>query len=67
MIQKIVHPIAGEVKITGNPIKMSGTNPKIYASSPLLGEHTDYVINKYVQKKSITANRASLKYQAIGN
>ena len=50
MIQKIVHPIAGEVKITGNPIKMSETNPKIYASSPLLGEHTDYVINKYVNK-----------------
>ena len=50
MIQKIVHPIAGEVKITGNPIKMSETNPKVYASSPLLGEHTDYVINKYVNK-----------------
>lgn len=52
MIQKIVHPIAGEVKITGNPIKMSETNPKIYASSPLLGEHTDYVINKYVNKNN---------------
>ncbi|RLG17157.1 CoA transferase, partial [Nanoarchaeota archaeon] len=43
MIQKIIHPIAGEVKITGNPIKMSETNPQIYESSPLLGEHTDYV------------------------
>jgi len=52
MIQKIVHPIAGEVKITGNPIKMSKTNPQIYASSPLLGEHTDSVINKYVHKKN---------------
>ena len=51
MIQKIVHPIAGEVKITGNPIKMSETNPQIYKSSPLLGEHTDYVLNKYVYKK----------------
>ena len=50
MIQKIVHPIAGEVKITGNPIKMSETNPQTYKSSPLLGEHTDYVINKYVNK-----------------
>ena len=50
MIQKIVHPIAGEVKITGNPIKMSETNPKVYASSPLLGEHTEYVIDKYVRK-----------------
>ncbi len=51
MIQKIVHPIAGEVKITGNPIKMSETSPQIYESSPLLGEHTDYIINKYVHKK----------------
>jgi len=50
MIQKIIHPIAGEVNITANPIKMSETNPEIYESSPLLGEHTDYVINKYVQK-----------------
>ena len=51
MIQRIVHPIAGEVKIIGNPIKMSETNPQIYESSPLLGEHTDYVLNKYVHKK----------------
>jgi formyl-CoA transferase len=51
MIQKIVHPIAGEVKITGNPIKMSETNPQIFKSSPLLGEHTDYVLNRYVYKK----------------
>jgi len=47
MIQKIVHPIAGEVSITANPIKMSETNPEIYASSPLLGEHTDYVMSKF--------------------
>lgn len=51
MIQKIVHPIAGEVKITGNPIKMSETNIQTYESSPLLGEHTDYILNKYAHKK----------------
>jgi crotonobetainyl-CoA:carnitine CoA-transferase CaiB-like acyl-CoA transferase len=50
MIQTIIHPIAGEVKITGNPIKMSETNIQTYESSPLLGEHTDYIINKYVHK-----------------
>ena len=52
MIQKIDHPIAGEVRITGNPIKMSETNPQIYKRSPLLGEHTDYIINKFVYKKN---------------
>jgi crotonobetainyl-CoA:carnitine CoA-transferase CaiB-like acyl-CoA transferase len=50
MIQTIIHPIAGQVKITGNPIKMSETNIQTYESSPLLGEHTDYIINKYVHK-----------------
>ena len=51
MIQNIVHPIAGKVKITGNPIKMSETNPQIYERSPLLGEHTEHVLNQYVRKK----------------
>ncbi len=49
MIQKLVHPIAGEVDIVGNPIKMSDTPPGIYSSSPLLGEHTDEILEKYVK------------------
>ena len=49
MIQKIVHPIVGEVDIVGNPIKMSDTPPGIYSSSPLLGEHTDEILEKYVK------------------
>jgi CoA:oxalate CoA-transferase len=52
MIQTIVHPIAGEVHVTGNPIKMSETNPQIRKSAPLLGEHTDEIIHTYVHKKS---------------
>jgi len=52
MIQTIVHPIAGEVQVTGNPIKMSETNPRIRKSAPLLGEHTDEIIHMYVPKKS---------------
>jgi len=49
MIQKIVHPIVGEVDIVGNPIKMSDTPPGIYSSSPLLGEHTDEILKKYLK------------------
>jgi formyl-CoA transferase len=48
MIQSILHPIAGEVKIIGNPIKMSETPPQIYACSPLLGEHTDEVLSRFI-------------------
>lgn len=51
MLQQIAHPLAGEVKVTGNPIKMSETNPRIYERSPLLGEHTDSVLSQYVQEK----------------
>lgn len=51
MFQQIAHPLAGEVKVTGNPIKMSETNPRIYERSPLLGEHTDSVLSQYVQEK----------------
>ena len=48
MIQKMIHPIAGEIRVTGNPIKMSATNPRIRRSSPMLGEHTDAVLRQYV-------------------
>ena len=51
MFQQIAHPLAGEVKVTGNPIKMSETNPRICERSPLLGEHTDSVLSQYVQEK----------------
>ena len=48
MIQSLVHPVVGEIQVTGNPIKMSETNPQIYARSPLLGEHTEEILKKYV-------------------
>jgi formyl-CoA transferase len=47
MIQEIIHPIAGMIKLVGNPIKMSMTNPHIRSSAPLLGQHTDSVLKKY--------------------
>ena len=50
MIQEVVHPIAGKTKICGSPIKMSVTKPKIRGVSPLLGEHTEDILNEYVHK-----------------
>jgi crotonobetainyl-CoA:carnitine CoA-transferase CaiB-like acyl-CoA transferase len=47
MIQQIVHPTAGAIRVVGNPIKMSLTNPKVFSSSPLLGEDTDQVLAEY--------------------
>lgn len=39
MLVSIDHPIAGEMLIPGNPVKLSKTPPMIKGSSPLLGEH----------------------------
>ncbi|MFZ6657442.1 CaiB/BaiF CoA transferase family protein [Undibacterium sp. TJN19] len=40
------HPTAGKVKLVANPMKMSAT-PAVYPSAPpLLGQHTDNVLNK---------------------
>ncbi|MGN5129613.1 CaiB/BaiF CoA transferase family protein [Aeromonas hydrophila] len=48
MFVDMVHPIAGKLKITGNPIKMSDDSYNKPKSSPLLGEHNLDVLQKYL-------------------
>jgi formyl-CoA transferase len=50
MIQEISHPKAGKTRICGNPIKMSVTKPEIRERSPLLGEHTEEILDRYVHE-----------------
>ena len=38
------HPSAGEVRLVGNPIKMSATPAQYGAPPPLLGQHTDLIL-----------------------
>ena len=38
------HPSAGPVHNIGNPVKMSGTPPRQDTAAPLLGEHTDEIL-----------------------
>jgi CoA-transferase family III len=40
------HPVAGIIKQFGFPIKFSQTPGKIYSHSPLLGEHTEEVLEE---------------------
>ena len=40
MIVEVEHPLAGKVKITDTPIKLSLTPGKVEKASPLLGQHT---------------------------
>ena len=44
MFVDMEHPIAGQVKVTGTPVKFSRTPCEIYRSAPLLGEHTEEVL-----------------------
>lgn len=44
MLVDVEHPIAGTMKLVGNPVKLSSTPPIIEKRSPLLGEHTEEVI-----------------------
>lgn len=45
MIVEYDHPVAGRVRLPGNPIKMSGMGKTISNPAPLLGQHTDEVLS----------------------
>jgi len=44
MVVELPHPSAGTFRMLGNPIKMPDKDP-VYASPPLLGQHTDEVLS----------------------
>ena len=44
MIVRILHPIAGPLRMAGSPLKLSDTPPEITRHAPALGEHTDQVL-----------------------
>jgi formyl-CoA transferase len=46
MLVKMPHPTAGEVKLVGSPIKMSGTPVSYEMAPPLLGQHTEEILKE---------------------
>jgi crotonobetainyl-CoA:carnitine CoA-transferase CaiB-like acyl-CoA transferase len=48
MIQTLDHAIAGAVRVTGVPIKLSETPGSVRTPPPALGEHTDAILSKDV-------------------
>lgn len=46
MVQEVVHPKAGKIKVLGIPFKLSETPGAIRSPPPLLGEHTDEVLRR---------------------
>ena len=47
MVVEMDHPKAGKVKVLGNPVKMSLTPPRYSLHPPLLGEHTEEVLQGF--------------------
>jgi crotonobetainyl-CoA:carnitine CoA-transferase CaiB-like acyl-CoA transferase len=48
MIVESDHPVAGTVKIVGVPVKLSHTPGSVRQPAPLLGQHTDEVLQTYL-------------------
>jgi formyl-CoA transferase len=46
VIEEIPHPTAGTVKLVATPMKLSKTPCKTMHHPPLLGEHTDEILQE---------------------
>lgn len=57
MFPVIEHPVAGPQRITGTPIKLSGTPGSPGAAAPRLGEHTADVLQELLQLQSGEVSR----------
>ena len=44
MITSIAHPVAGDIRVVGNPVKLSEHPPRVETPPPVLGEHTDAIL-----------------------
>lgn len=48
-IVEVEHPVAGTVSMVGVPVKLSETPGRVRAPAPLLGQHTDEVLQHYLE------------------
>lgn len=46
MVCSVTHPVLGELRQTGIPVKLSGTPGEIHSAPPRLGEHTEPVLRE---------------------
>ncbi len=47
MIVETDHPVLGRLKTLGSPLKMTVTPPDVHRRAPLLGEHTEEVLEEH--------------------
>jgi formyl-CoA transferase len=48
MLLELDHPTAGTVKLAGSPLKLSRTPVRIQEAPPLLGQHTEEILSRYL-------------------
>jgi crotonobetainyl-CoA:carnitine CoA-transferase CaiB-like acyl-CoA transferase len=53
MVHTWEHPLNGAVPLVASPIKMSLTPPRSDLPPPLLGQHTDEVLQSWLQRKAL--------------
>lgn len=44
MLVELVHPVAGNTKIPGSPVKLSATPTEVKVPAPVLGQHNDEIL-----------------------
>ncbi len=54
---EVDHPIIGRAKIAGFPFKLSATPGQVERSSPLVGEHNELILGKYLDLKKEDVER----------
>jgi CoA:oxalate CoA-transferase len=52
MIVEIEHPVAGHLKMPGLPIKLSETPGAVECPAPLLGQHTEEILQELLGLKT---------------
>ena len=48
MVHTMQHPACGEMRLVNTPVKYSDSTPGIRTAPPLLGEHTDEVLQEHL-------------------
>lgn len=63
MVIEIQHPSGRQVRMPGNPVKLSDTNEESYSPPPLVGQHTDEVLRDLLKLEE--ADIAAMRKQGV--